>query len=138
MGTFALTNADVTVNTVDLSAWCKSVSLTLERDVVDDTNMGDTTVINLEALKNWSITITFSQDFAATKVDATLWSVYNSASGTCAVVIIPAGDTVGATNPSYTGTGLLTSMPVVDGSVGDHAEITATFVPAGNQVRATS
>jgi predicted secreted protein len=137
MATFALTDASVTVGGTDLSAWVRSVSLTLDKDAIDDTNMGDSTHINLAGLKNWSISITFSQDFASSAVDDTLWTIYNAAAGTAAIIVVPTSGAVSATNPSYTGTGLLTSYPPLDGSVGDHAEVSVEFVAAGDQARAT-
>ena len=138
MATYVLTNAQVSVAAVDLTAWVKSVTVKLDKAAVDDTNMGDTTNINLGGLKNWSVSITCSQDHAAAGPDATMWAIYNATAGTAALIIFPASGGVSATNPSFTGTGLLTSYPVIGGSVGSKSEVTYEFVPAGNMVRATS
>ena len=138
MADLVLTDASVSVAGTDLSAWVRSISLSWKRNAVDDTNMGDSTSVNIGGLKDWTVSITFSQDFASSAVEDTLYSVFNSSDGTAALVIKPTSGAVSATNPSYSGTGLLTSLPILDGSVGDHAEITAEFVAAGDLTRATS
>ena len=137
MATYVLTDASVTVGT-DISAWVKSVTVKLDKAAVDDTNMGDTTNINLGGLKNWSVSITCSQDHAAGGPDAVMWAIYNGATGTESIVIKPTSAVVSATNPTFTGTGLLTSYPGISGSVGAKSEVTYEFAPAGNMVRATS
>ena len=138
MATYVLTDAQVSVATVDLTAWTKSVTVKLDKAAVDDTNMGDTTNINLGGLKNWSVSITCSQDHAAAGPDAVMWAIYNGATGTESIVIKPTSAAVSATNPTFTGTGLLTSYPAISGSVGAKSEVTYEFVPAGNLVRATA
>ena len=138
MATYVLTDASVSVATVDLSAWVRSVTVKFDRAAVDDTNMADTTNINLAGLKNWTVSITCSQDHAAGGPDATMWAIYNAVACTAALIIKPTSAAVGADNPTFTGTGLLTSYPVISGSVGAHSEVTYEFVPAGNLVRATS
>ena len=135
MATFVFTDASVTINSVDLSDHVRSVSINYEAEAVDDTNMGDSTRSNTGGLKNWSIDVEFSQDYAANEVDATLFSLVGS---TTTVVVLPTSASVSSTNPSFTGTGLLTTYNGIQGSVGDHATATASFVPAGDLTRATS
>jgi len=135
MGTFVLTDASVTINSVDLSDHVRSVTFNYEGEAVDDTNMADTNRIMAGGLKNYSVDVEFSQDFAASKVDATLFSLVGS---TTTVVLLPTSAAVSATNPSFTGTMLLTSYPPITGTVGDLATATASFVPAGAITRATS
>lgn len=135
MGTFVLTDASVTINSVDLSDHVRSVTFNYEGEAVDDTNMADTTRIMAGGLLNYGVDIEFSQDFAASKVDATLFSLVGS---TTTVVLLATSAGVSATNPSFTGTMLLTSYNPISGSVGDLATTSATFVPAGAITRATS
>ena len=135
MATFVLTDASVTINSVDLSDHVRSVSFNYEGEAVDDTNMADTTRIMAGGLLNYGCNIEFSQDFAASKVDATLWSLVGS---TTTVVLLPTSASASSTNPSFTATMLLTDYTVITGSVGDLATATATFVPAGAVARATS
>ena len=139
MATYVLTDAQVSVATVDLTAWTKSVTVKLDKAAVDDTNMGDTTNINLGGLKSWSVSIACSQDHTDEDgPDTTMWTIFDSAEGTAELIIVPTSDEVSATNPSFTGTGLLTSYPAISGSVGAKSEVTYEFVPAGDMERATS
>jgi|SaaInlV_165m_DNA_2_1040747.scaffolds.fasta_scaffold28629_2 hypothetical protein len=135
MGDFVLTNAKVTINSVDLSDHVEQVSFSYEAEGVDDTNMGDTTRVMLGGLLSYGVDITFSQDFAAAKVDATLFSLVGS---TTTVVLVPVNTTVSSTNPSFTGTMLLTSYSPIGGTVGDKATAPVHFDPAGAITRATS
>jgi|DEB0MinimDraft_4_1074332.scaffolds.fasta_scaffold12878_2 hypothetical protein len=135
MATFVLTDASVTINSVDLSDHVRSVTMSYEAESVDDTNMADTTRINTGGLLNYSVEVEFSQDFAANEVDATLFSLVGS---TTTVIIKPTSSAVSSTNPSFSGTMLLTSYTPVTGTVGDLATATASFVPAGALTRATS
>jgi len=137
MATFVLTDAYVSINAVDLSDHVRSLSFTFEAEGVDSANMGDTTRIMQGGLKNYGVDIEFSQDFASGKVDDTLFDLV----GTTTVVVLQAVNNSGtgtATNPSFTGTMLLTSYPPITGAVGDKAIATASFVPAGNMVRAVA
>ena len=135
MATFIFSDASVTINSVDLSDHVKSVSINYGAENPGDTNMGDTTQIAIGGLFTWSIDVEFSQDYAASKVDATLFSLVGS---TTTILITPVSGAVSSTNPSFTGTGMLESYTGITGSVGDLATATATFVNAGTLVRATS
>src|SRR4051812_41820275 len=104
MAVFALTDAVVTVNGVDLSDHVRSVSIDAKVDELDTTAMGSTWHARIGSLKDWSATIEFNQDFAASKVDATVWA----ALGTVVTVAgTPVSGTVTATNPRYSGSMLV-------------------------------
>ena len=137
MATHVLKNAHCTINVVDLSDHVSSVSFPLEQPTVDDTNMGDDSLAYLCTLKNATFTINWSQDYAAAKVDATMWGIYD---GSVAVAFILKGDgpTTAVTNPKYTGNCILTGYTPIDGSVGDKAMAPSTFQVTGDVARATS
>lgn len=136
MATFVYTDAFFSIGGTDLSDHVRSLTLNIEAEAVDDTNMGDTTRVNKGGLLNWSLEVEFSQDFASSNVDDTLFATI----GAAATFITRAdnSDGVGATNPNYTGSALLTGYSPFTGSVGDLATTTASFVPAGAISRATS
>jgi hypothetical protein len=132
-----LSDAMVRVNSVVLSDHVKSVELSYEAEPLDDTVMGDATRSNLAGLKNWNLSVTFAQDYAATEVDATLFSLIGAAA--FPVTVRPDSSTAtSATNPNFNGTAILTSYPPVGGAVGDFHETTATFASAGDLTRATT
>jgi hypothetical protein len=139
MATFVLTDADVTVNSVDLSDHVQSVEVTLDRETQDDTAMGHTARSNSAGLKAAAITINFLQDFAASEPDATLWSLYDAATEHT-VVVLPTSSAVGGTNPSYTLTGFISSYTPIGGSVGDQAVAPVSWVNSSSSgiARATA
>ena len=113
-----LTNAYVSVNGVDLSDHVSDVTLDMSIAAVPVTAMGDGGVANLAGLESGKIDITFWQDFASGKVDATLIAIRNA--GTAVAVKIAAnGTAISATNPSYTYQAILTDYPPVSGAVGE-------------------
>ena len=137
MASFVLYDASVVVQSVDLSDHVRSVTIDAGQALQDDTAMGDTFQSNAAGLATWSVTIEFLQDFAASKVDATLQPRLGIGN-TTTLVIKPTSGSVSGTNPSYSGTAILESYNPVSGSVGDQAMATATFQSASALTRATS
>lgn len=135
MASFVFTDAVVTVNSVDLSDYVRSATLTVEADVQEDTAMGDTYRSKLGGLKDWTLELELNQDFAASAVDATLWPLLGT---TTTVKIKATSSTTSATNPEYSGTALLSEYPPFDGSVGDLATTSVTFEGAGTLSKATT
>ena len=79
--------------------------------------------------------IEFHQDFAASNVEATVYPLIGS---TTTVVVKPTSSAVGATNPSYTFSALVSSWSPVAGSVGDLATVSVTWPISGAITKATS
>ena len=135
MAKFVLTDASLVINSVDLSDHVTSVTLNYEAELGDDTTMGNDTRTNLGGLKNWSIDVEFTQNFASGKVDATLWGIVGTS---VAIVLKPTSGAVSTTNPSYSGNGVIGSYSPIGNSVGDVAMAPVTIAPAGTLTRATS
>lgn len=136
MATLALTAAHVEINSVDLSAFVTGIRINYSAEMLDETQMGDTTRTNKGGLKNWSMEIDFTQDFAASSPDVSLFSLVGS---TFTILVRPVkGTAVSATNPNYTGTGILESYPPLGNAVGELAMTTVTVQSAGALSRATS
>lgn len=138
MAVFVLKDASVTVNAVDLSDHVQQVELPAEVAAVEATVMGDDTEHTIPGLKGSTITVTFMQDFAAAKVDATIWPLYNA--GTSHTLVIkPTSAAVGATNPSYTATVYVQSYNPISGRVGDAALAQVVFrITSGDLTRAVA
>lgn len=141
MAKMRFTNAYLSVNSVDLSDRVRSLTLTYEAEQLDASTMGTGgTRSMIPGFLNWAVDVEFTQDFASGEVDATLFPLVGSANG-FTIVIKPVNDTVGATNPSYTGTAMLASYNPLGGTVGDVLIAPARFVPTGDDAvltRATS
>ena len=133
MALFIFNDASVVIDSVDLSDHVKQVTLNYSAEMQDDTIMGDTTRSRLGGLFDWSMDIEFAQDHATSKVDATLFDLVGT---TFSVVLKPTSDGVSATNPTYTGTGILETYPPMGGAVGDLAVTAITIQAAGTLVRA--
>src|SRR6266581_6013513 len=104
MATLVFTDASVKINTVDLSDHVKSVKLNYSADLLDATAMGMTSKARKGGLKDWDVEIEFYQDYAASKIDATIQPLVGVQS---AFELIPVrGTGVSATNPRYSGNGI--------------------------------
>lgn len=135
MAVFVMKDASVTVNSVDLSTYVTSLTLNYEVDSVEVTAMQMAGHTYTGGLQNVSLDVTFNQDFAATKVAATLDALIGT---TTTVVVKPTSSAVSATNPSYTiSNAFLAGTQPVAGSVGDLASMSVSFT-GGTLVKATS
>ncbi len=138
MTEFVLDDAEIVINSIDLSDHVLSATLNISRDLPEDTSMGDFTTTRLAGVRDWSLDVTFKQDFDSGSVDGTLWAVYN---GDAAVTVTVKPDKTVATsgtNPKYTGSAHLETYPAVGGAHGDLAQVSVTFQAAGALSRAVS
>lgn len=119
MANIVLKNAYVMINAVDLSDHVKQVTLNYKAEQQDDTAMGDSGRSRLPGLLDWDADVQFFQDYAAGKVDATLFPLVGAAA--FAVKIKAVNAAISATNPEYQGNAVLESYSPVSGAVGDNA-----------------
>lgn len=136
MANRVITNAFVSINAVNLSAFVKQVTLNWKAEQQDDTAMGDTARSRIPGLKDWDFDVEFFQDYAASAVDATLFSLVGAAP--FAVEIRGDGAAVSATNPKYTGNATLESYQPVAGEVGQNQMAPTRFLGVGTLTRATA
>lgn len=128
-------NAHVSIGGVDLSDHVREIRFPRGVEALDDTVMGDDTRSEGAGLLTWGATVTFTQDYAAGSVDATL----NPAVGTVVAIIFrPDAGAKSATNPEWTGNALLKAYDPISGAVGDHLEATCELGAAGDITRATA
>lgn len=137
MATYTFVDGFLSVAGTDLSDHVQSMTLNEGIEAQDSSAMSVDTRSNIAGLKTWSLDVTFLQDFAASKVDATLSAVFGP-NLTAALVIRPTSAAQGTTNPEWTGTGVLSSYNPIGGSVGDMATAQATFVAGGTLTRDAS
>jgi predicted secreted protein len=135
MAATVLTDAKVIINSVNLSTYCRKVTLNIEVDEQDVTAMGGNGYkAMIGGLKDWSVEIDFNQDFGAAAVDATLWPLFAT---TTSISVNPTSAANSTTNPQYTGSVLVSQYTPLDGSVGDVSTITIPFRAAGALTRNT-
>ena len=100
------------------------------------TVMGSNTTLVEAGLKDWEISGEFLIDvFGGTSTEAKFQTIWDSANKEAALVYRTDNDVVGATNPQWAGTGVLTSYNRVDGATGDQFIGKFTFKPASDLVR---
>lgn len=136
MAAFVLTDAYIALNGSDRSAYIKQVALnveTAEQDVTDFADAGWT--VPIAGLKSGSLALTFNQDVAASQIDSIMWPLLGT---TVSFEVRATNASVGASNPKYTGSILVTSWNPITGSVGDVAEVSVTYPISGAVTRATS
>ena len=124
MAVFVLTDASVTVNTVDLSSYVTNVTFTYEKDQVETTAMGATGHVYTGGLQNLSVALEMNNDLAAGKVFDTLYAAVGSGTNTLVVKSLSSG----SPNPVLTvSNAFLPSAPVISGAVGDLSKVSVTF-----------
>ena len=119
-------NVGLKIATVDLSSYVTSITLTQTFDEVETTAMGATAHQFSKGLEASTLTVDFLNDWAASKVQATLQAAYGTS--VTAIVIPVKGTAVGATNPTYTVSILVNNLtPVGTGGPEDFARSSMTF-----------
>lgn len=121
MAVFYMSTASVTVNTVDLSSYVKSVVFTHEKDQLEVSAMSDTGHRYTGGPEMNNLAVEFYDDLAAAKVFETLWSAVGS--GTNTVVFKP----VSATGPTLTLSNAYLPSAPTGGNWGEVATTSVTF-----------
>ena len=135
MSTFMLSNASITINSVDLSSYVTSITLSQSADSLEDTAMGDSSRSYIGGLKSGTVDIEFNADFAAAKTEATIFPLVGTST---AVVVKPVAASVSATNPSYSFNAICTEWDTLNGSVGEIATHSISWPITGAITKATS
>lgn len=136
MARIVLTDASITVNSVDLSDHIASVTITTSYDAVETTAFSsDAARTRVAGLVDNSIALEFHQDYAASEVEATIYPLLGT---TTSVVVKPTSGAVAADNPSYTMTALVSEWTPVAGTVGELATASVTWPVSGAVTKATS
>lgn len=119
-----ITDGYVSINAVDLSDHVESVELQYSKEIFEAPVMGDTGKRRLAGLADAQATINFRQDYAATKVDATLFPLVGVQ--TAVKIRKSKTDAISATNPEYQFNGMIPSLPVIAATVGQvhNAQVT--------------
>jgi hypothetical protein len=124
MAVFVFTDAFLTVNTINLSAYVTSISVNYEKDSVEVTAMGATGHVMTGGLQNLSVTVELNNDQAAASVLETLWSAVGSGSNT----LVIKNATSGSPLPVFTCSNMfLAASTPVNGAVGELSKQSVTF-----------
>ena len=135
MAKFVATDYKVTINGGTVSSSLASVELPIEIDEQETTAFGSSWRTRIAGLKSGSITLEFHQDFAAGALDSILWPLLGT---NATVTVVPTSGTVNSSNPSYSGSFLVTSYTPYASTVGDLATVSVTWPLTGELTRATA
>jgi len=127
MAIFTLTDGYVAVNGVVLSDHANQITVEDTRDAVDITAFGATSKATTKGLGDAKITVQFFQDFAASKVHATLQPLIGSTTPVT-IEVRATSAARSATNPAALMSGLLMNYNMLSGGIGDASTISAEFV----------
>jgi hypothetical protein len=125
------------VSGTDLSTRVEAMTLTLVKDDVDLTAMGDGGHAHQGGLENDKLVVNFWQDLAPGSVDATLLPIFQAGTAV-AIKMAGSGTTISSSNPVYTFNGVLTDYQPLGGKVGDGLQAPVTFVVSGTVTEGTS
>ena len=136
MAVFLNNKVGVKVNSVDLSDHVTAVTINRSFDELEVTAMGDTGHKFVKGLEASSITISFLNDTASSKVLATLQAAWGT--NVTVVLLQDKGTAVSATNPLYTMTCLINNTTPVNGAVADLSTQSVTWNVMGTIAITTS
>ena len=135
MAVYALTSMSTTINSVDYSQYLKSSTLAVDAAVLDATDFASGGwVENVGGLKSGTLSLEFNDDAAATTVDDRIWNLLGTV---VTFVVKPTSAAVGANNPTYSGSVLVTGHSI-GGAVGELASKSLSFPTSGAITRATA
>lgn len=140
MAKIVLTNAYISLASVDISSFCRSVSISTTYETVDTTKVGDTDRSMIAGIATNSVTLELMNDFASSQLEQLIYpSNASKKLGTSvAMEVRPQNATVTSTNPKYTFNAVITSWSSINASVGSLSTIQVTWPISGAISKATS
>jgi hypothetical protein len=139
MARIVLTDAKVTINSVNLSDHIASITINQSNEVVETTAFSSTAAkTRVAGLGDHSVTIEFHQDFASSNVEATINGTSSLVGTLTTIVVQPTSSAVSATNPSYTFSALVAEWTPLNGAVGELSTASVTWPISGAITKATS
>lgn len=137
MAKFVLTAEKILINGTDVSAFCSKAEFTISAEVKDDTNYASAGwKEELAGLKQGKLALEFYNDFTVTTgLDFLMWPLL----GTVATFEVAGVNTGRSTsNPSYTGSILISDWNPITGKVGDVDTSSVTYQTTGVVLRQTA
>ena len=132
-----LSNATVNitqgVTTYDVSDQATSVTVTVGKEELDATTMGDTGRKMVGGLQSVEVSMTLFLSYGASEIEDMIQACVGQ--GDTTLVISPSGTTESASNPEYTISNcMLANAPVISSTVGELSQVDLSWT-AGTWVR---
>lgn len=139
MSKLVITDGFISLNGVDFSGWDTKIQLAASRRELASATMGDTWEEFEMGLKRFVGTLEILNSYTAGEADATLWSMFDTAtSGGYALIARPTSAAVGANNPEWTGNIYIPNYTGIDSTHGDLASISVPLLGTGALARAVA
>lgn len=131
------TTTYVSIGGVDWSTDCTSCEVTIEVDEIDVTAFGDSWKDRDGGLKNGTLNATFQTNYTlgTGSLDAFIFARLGSA---VAFAVRPTSANAGTSNPSYSGTALVTGYTPISGGVGELSTFDISWPVKTTVARATA
>ncbi len=113
----------------------RSIAINYSAEIQDKTAMGANSRAKIAGLKDWNVTVEFNQDFASSDYDKFMFGLVGKSSTAIWLDIRPTTAKGSASNPRYTGRGVMEGYNPISGSVGDLAVHSVTFQGDGDLTR---
>lgn len=134
MAKIVLNNAKVVLDSYDLGNLVSQVTITIQKDLLESTGMGDMFKTRIPSFQDWSASLTFFDDLADNALNEKMFDWVTSTSP-ISVAIRATDTTIAADNPEYTGECWIQTAPVLSGAVAQVAGGQLQLVGQGALVR---
>lgn len=133
MTKIVLLDAQLSIANNDLTNWTSKIELSDEFEAKQTTNFGSGGAEEvLGGLEKFEAAITFKQDYDDNQLDEIMWALRRTV---VTFAARPKVAIVGASNPKYSGSILITKWVPLSGEVGDVAEVDVTYPGSGPLAR---
>lgn len=130
-----LNDVKVVIASTDFANKAREVAINGDAEVLDTTGFGDSSRTYAIGFKNWTVTISFYDDFADNDINELMFSWWGTSQ---TIEITKADTTVSATNPKFSGTVIFQNVPLFNASVGVVSGGQVTLQGSGTLTRAVS
>ena len=140
MAKIVLTNAYVSLASVDISSFTHSVTISTTYETIDTTKVGDSDRSVIAGIATNSITLDLMQDFARSQLEQLIYptNATKKLGTSVAMEVRPQNASVSATNPSYTFNAVITSWSSLNAAVGALSTVQVTWPISGAISKSTS
>jgi len=135
MAKTVLGDVKVVLDSYDLVNYVSQVTLTLQKDLLETTGMGDTSKTRVAGFQDWSATLTFFDDMADDAINEKIFAWVTATSPITVAIKAIDGSAISAANPEYQGFCWVQSAPVLSGAVGQVAGGQLQLVGQGALIR---
>jgi hypothetical protein len=135
MAKTVLGDVKVVLGGVDLLNLVSAITVTLSKDLLETTGMGDTSKTRVAGFQDWSADITFFDDLAVGSLNASMFTWVTSTTVITAAFKSIDAAAISTTNPEYQGNCWVQTAPVLSGAVGQVAGGTLRLVGDGPLIR---